>query len=105
VRVNAAHNCEHNCHDSSTLYRGCTYFPRVRIILGSQAPVDPTEYVYTLSGCALGHHYKAFQWLNLVCSAPTEVSLEVSVQTPMGPLLRRVVLRRVHSFTYAFPSR
>jgi hypothetical protein len=49
------------------------------IILGSQALIDPMEYFYTLLGCALGYHYKAFQWLNLVCSAPIEVSLEVSV--------------------------
>jgi hypothetical protein len=49
------------------------------IILGSQAPVDPTEYLYTLLGCALGYHYKAFQRLNLVCSAPAEVSPEVPV--------------------------
>jgi hypothetical protein len=74
------------------------------IILGSQASVDPTEYLYTLPGCALGHHY-AFQWLNLVCSAPAEVSPEVSVQTTKGPLLHRVVLRRVHSLTHSFTTR
>jgi hypothetical protein len=49
------------------------------MIPGSQAPVDPMEYLYTFLGCALGYHYKAFQWLNLVCNAPTEVSPEVSV--------------------------
>jgi hypothetical protein len=49
------------------------------IILGSQASVVLTEYLYTLMGCALGYHYKAFQWLNLVYSAPAEVSSEVSV--------------------------
>jgi hypothetical protein len=54
------------------------------IILGSQASVDPTKYLYTLLGCALGYHYKAFQWLKLVCSAHTEVSLEVSVQNHQG---------------------
>jgi hypothetical protein len=70
------------------------------IILGSQALVGLTEYLYTLSGYALGYHYKAFQWFNLVCSAPAEVSPEVSVQTIKGPLLRRVFLRRVHSFTH-----
>jgi hypothetical protein len=63
------------------------------IILGSQAPVDPMDYLYTLLGCALGHHYKTFQWLNLVCRAPVEVSPKVSVQTTKGPLLRRVVLK------------
>jgi hypothetical protein len=26
----------------------------------------PTKYLYTLPGCALGHHYKAFHWLPLV---------------------------------------
>jgi hypothetical protein len=57
------------------------------IILGSQAFVDLTEYLYTLLGCALGYHYKTFQWLNLVCSAPTEVSPEVSVQNHQGPPL------------------
>jgi hypothetical protein len=57
------------------------------IILGSQASVDPTEYLYTLLGCASRYHYKDFQWLNLVCSAPTEVSPEVSVQNHQGPPL------------------
>jgi hypothetical protein len=55
------------------------------IILGSQAPVDPMEYLYKIIGCELGHHYKAFQWLNLGCRAPAEVSLEVSVQTTKCP--------------------
>jgi hypothetical protein len=49
------------------------------IILGSQAPTDPTEYLDTLPGCALRYHYKAFQWVHLVCSAPAEVSPEVLV--------------------------
>jgi hypothetical protein len=49
------------------------------IILGSQVPIDPMEYLYTLTGCVLGHYYKAFQWLHLVCSVPVEVSPEVSV--------------------------
>jgi hypothetical protein len=75
------------------------------IILGSQALVDLIEYLYTLLGCALGYHYKAFQWLNLVCSAPAEVSPEVSVQTTKGPLLHHAVLKRVHSFTHSFPTR
>jgi hypothetical protein len=65
-----------------------------------QGTVDTTEYLYTLLGCALGHHYKAFQWLHLVCNAPAEVSPEVSVQITKGPLLRHVVLGRVHSFTH-----
>jgi hypothetical protein len=46
-----------------------------------------------------------FQWLHLVCSIPTEVSLEVSVQITKGPLLHYVVLMRVHYFTYSFPTR
>jgi hypothetical protein len=79
VRIHAAHNHEHDCHDTSTLCRGCTHFPWVMIILGSQASTDPMEYLYTLLRCALGYHYKSFQWLNLVCSAPAEVSPEVSV--------------------------
>jgi hypothetical protein len=74
------------------------------IILGSQALVDPMEYLYTLPWCALGYHYKAFEWLNLVCSAPSEVSPEVAVETTKDPLLRCVVLRRVHSFTHSFPT-
>jgi hypothetical protein len=57
------------------------------IILGSQACVDLTEYLYTLLGCALGYHYKAFQWLLLVCNTLAEVSLEVSVQNHQGPPL------------------
>jgi hypothetical protein len=75
------------------------------LILGSQASVDPTEYIYTLPWCALIHNSKAFQWLNLVYSAPAEVSPEVSVQTTKGPLLRYVVLKRVHSFTHSYPTR
>jgi hypothetical protein len=54
------------------------------IILGSQASVDPVEYLYTFPRCALGYHYKAFQWLLLDCSAPVEVSPEVSVQNVHG---------------------
>jgi hypothetical protein len=49
------------------------------IILGSLASIDLMEYIYTLPRCVLGYHYKAFQWLLLVCSAPAEVSPEVSV--------------------------
>jgi hypothetical protein len=75
------------------------------IILGSLAPVDLMEYLYTLLGCALGYHYKAFQWLNIVCSATIEVSPEVSVQTTKGRLLRRVLLSKVHSSTHSFPAR
>jgi hypothetical protein len=55
------------------------------IILGSQAPIDSMEYLYTHSVCALGYHYKAFQWLLLICSAPAEVSPEVSIQNHQGP--------------------
>jgi hypothetical protein len=75
------------------------------IILCSQAPVDPMEYLYTLPGCVLGYHYKAFQWLNLVYSVPAEFSPDVSVQITKGPLLHHVVLRRVHSFSHSFPTR
>jgi hypothetical protein len=79
VRVHAAHNCDHDYHDSSTLCSGCTHSPLVMIILGSQVPVDLTEYLYILLGCALGHHYKAFQWIYLVCSVSADVSLEMLV--------------------------
>jgi hypothetical protein len=75
------------------------------IILGSQAPVDPMEYLYSLLGCVIGHHYKTFQSLNLVLSVPAEVSPEVSVQITKGPLLPCVVLRRVYSFTHPFSTR
>jgi hypothetical protein len=85
VRVHATHDCEHDCHYSFTLYRGCTHSPRVVIILDSQAPVDLTEYLYTLLGCEVGHHYMAFQWLNLVCSVPAEVSMEVQSRSPRAP--------------------
>jgi hypothetical protein len=74
------------------------------MVIGSQTPVDPMEYLYTLLGCALGYQYKDFYWLNLVCSTPTEVSSKVLVQITKGPLLHRVVLRRVHSFTHSFPT-
>jgi hypothetical protein len=53
----------------------------------------------------LGHHYKVVQWFSLVCSVPAEVSPEVSVQITKIPLLRHVVLRRVHSLTHSFPTR
>jgi hypothetical protein len=43
------------------------------------------EYLYTLPGCALGHHYKVFKCLPLVCSVPSEVSPEVLVQITKGP--------------------
>jgi hypothetical protein len=43
--------------------------------------------------------------ISLVCSVPAEVSPEVSVQISKGPLLRHVVLRRVHSITHSFPIR
>jgi hypothetical protein len=43
--------------------------------------------------------------ISLACSVPAEVSPEVSVQISKGPLLRRVVLRRVHSITHSFPIR
>jgi hypothetical protein len=75
------------------------------IILGSQTPIDPIEYLYTHSGCALANHYKVVRWLNLVCSVPPEVPLEVSIQVTKVPLLRCVVLRRVHSFTHSFQTR
>jgi hypothetical protein len=105
VRIHADHNCELGCHDSSMICRGYRYSPCVAIILRSQASVDLMEYLYTLSGHALGHHYKIFQWFLLVCSRPTEVSPEVLIQNHQGPLLRHVVLRRVHSFTHSFPTR
>jgi hypothetical protein len=54
------------------------------IILGSQESIDPTEYLYTLLVCALGYQYKALQWLLLVCSAPAEVSPELSVHNHQG---------------------
>jgi hypothetical protein len=75
------------------------------IILHRQAPVDPTEYLYTLPGCALGYHYKAFQRLNLIYNALTEVSPEVLALITKGPLLCCVVFRRVHSFIHSFPTR
>jgi hypothetical protein len=57
------------------------------IILGSQVPINPTEYLYILPGCVLGHHYKAFHCLLLVCSVHTAVSPEVSVQITKPPPL------------------
>jgi hypothetical protein len=104
VRVHATHDREHDYHDSSTLWRGCTHSPWVTIILGSQAIVDPMEYLYTLPGCVLGCHYKAFQWFNLVCSAPAKVSPDVPIQITKGLLLHCVVLRRVHYLTHLFPT-
>jgi hypothetical protein len=68
VRVQAAHDHEHGCHDSSTLCKGCTHSPWVTIILCSQAPIDSMECFYTILVCALGYHYKAFQYLLLICT-------------------------------------
>jgi hypothetical protein len=67
------------------------------IILGWPNTRCTGEYPYTLPGCALGHHYKVVQWFSLVCSVPAEVSPEMSVQITKGPLLRHVVLGRVHT--------
>jgi hypothetical protein len=50
------------------------------------------------------HHYKVVQWFPLACSVSAEVSPEVSIQITKGPLLRCVVLRRVHYFTHSFPT-
>jgi hypothetical protein len=66
---------------------------------------DLMEDLYTLPGYALGHHYKAFQWLHLVSSIPAEVLQEVSVQISKSPLMRCVIFRRFHSFTHSFPTR
>jgi hypothetical protein len=50
----------------------------------------------SLQGCSM---------VSIVCRVPAEVSPEVSVQITKGPLLRHVVLRRVHSLAHSFPTR
>jgi hypothetical protein len=50
-------------------------------------------------------HCHIVQWFPLLCSVPTEISPEVSVQITKGPLLCHLVLRRVHSLTYSLPTR
>jgi hypothetical protein len=88
VRVHAAHNHEHGCYNSFTLYRGCTHSPWVMIILGSRIPIVRMEYPYTLPRCALGNHYKAFQWFPLAYNIPSKVSLPVwASHPPRSPLL------------------
>jgi hypothetical protein len=66
---------------------------------------SPFCQIYTSFGVWPRDHYKVVQLFSLVCSIPAEVSPEVSVQITKGPLLRRVVLRRVHSLTHSFPTR
>jgi hypothetical protein len=66
---------------------------------------SPFYQIYTFSGVWTRDHYKVVQWFSLVCSVPAEVSPGLSVQITMGPLLHRVVLRRVHSLTHSFPTR
>jgi hypothetical protein len=65
----------------------------------------PFYQIYTSSSVWPRDHYKVVQWFSLVYSVPVEVSLDVSVQITKGPLLRCVVLRRVHSLTHSFPTR
>jgi hypothetical protein len=102
-RVYAAHDREHSCYNSFTLWRGCTYYPWVVIILGSQIPVIWTEYPYTLPRCALGNHYKVVQWFHLACNIPTEISLPVwASHPPRSPLLCLMGSSR-HSCTHTIP--
>jgi hypothetical protein len=77
VRVHAAHDCEHGCYNSFTLYRGCTRSPLVMIIPGKPNTCGTNEHPYTLLRCMLGNHYKDVQWFYLACNVPTEVSLPV----------------------------
>jgi hypothetical protein len=103
VRVHAAHDREHDCQDSFTLCKGCTHSPWVTIILGSRIPIARMEYPYTLLRCALGNHYKAFQWFPLACNIPTEVSPPVwTSHPPRSPLL--CLMGSSHrSFSHTFP--
>jgi hypothetical protein len=75
------------------------------IILGSLASVDLMEYIYTLPRCALGYHYKAFQWLILFVAHPLRFHWRCQSRTTKGPLLHHVIFKRVHSFAHSFPSR
>jgi hypothetical protein len=103
VRVNVAHDREHGCQDSFTLYRGCTHSTWVVIIHCSWIPIVRMEYPYTLLRCALGNHNKAFQWFHLAYNVPTEVSPLVWASHPTRSPLLCIMGFSHHSFTHTFP--
>jgi hypothetical protein len=103
VRGHATHDCEHGCQDSFTLHRGCTSFPWVTIILGSRIPIVQMEYPYTLLRCALGNHYKTFQWFPQACNVPSEVSPPLWASHPTRSPLLCLMDSTHHSFTHTFP--
>jgi hypothetical protein len=73
VRVGAAHDREHSCHNSFRLCRGCTCSPWVMIILGKLNTHCTDKHPYTLPRCVPGSHYKVVQLFHLACNVPTEV--------------------------------
>jgi hypothetical protein len=103
VRVHAAHDREHGCHNSFTLCRGCTCSPWVVIILGKSNTCCTDKHSYTLPRCVPGNHYKAIQWFHLACNVPTEVSPPVwASHPPRSPLLCLMGYSRL-SCTHTIP--
>jgi hypothetical protein len=82
MRVHDAHDCEHDCYNSFTLYRGCTRSPWVMIIPRRLNTRCTGEHPYTLPRCVLQNHYNVVQWFHLACNVPTEVSPPVWASHP-----------------------
>jgi hypothetical protein len=103
LRVHAAHDREHGCYNSFTLYRVCTCSPWVTIILEKLNTHCTDEHPYTLSRCVLGNHYKTIQWLYLACNIPTEVSPPVWASHPPGRPILCLMGSSCHSCTHTTP--
>jgi hypothetical protein len=103
LRVHAAHDREHGCYNSFTLYRGCTRSRWVTIILEKLNTRCTDEHPYTLPRCVLGNHYKTVQWLYLACNIPTEVSPPVWASHPPRRPLLCLMGSSCHSYTHTTP--
>jgi hypothetical protein len=103
VRVHAAHDHECDYYNSFTLYRSCTRFPWVMIILNKPNTHCTDEHPYTLPRCVLGNHYKTVQWLYLACNVPTEISLQVWASHPPRSPLLCLMGCNCHSCTHTTP--
>jgi hypothetical protein len=103
VRVHAAHDREHGCYNSFTLYRGCTRYPWVVIILRLPNTHCTDEHSYTLPWYVPGNHYKIVQWFHLACNVPTQVSLPVWASYPPRSPLLCLIGSSHRSFTHTIP--
>jgi hypothetical protein len=108
VRVHAAHDREHGCYNSFTLYRGCTHSPWVVI----PSPVSRwlhihfamrTRHIHTSFGVRPGDHYKTFEWFHLACNIATEVSPPVWASHPPKSSLLCLIGSSHRSFTHTLP--